>query len=118
MQTDSCTTTGISFANQFQVTSLRKEVVDEATKAIAEEFGEDVAKRFIWLQCDLSDWSQTAKVATEIAEKTDRIDILINNAARGIMTRQLAETNGIDAHMATNQYVGSCYIPPCGNNDS
>ncbi|KAL1306443.1 hypothetical protein AAFC00_005142 [Neodothiora populina] len=87
------------------VTSLRKEVADDAIKAIADEFGEDKAKKFIWMQCDLSDWTQTAKVASEIAEQTDKIDILINNAGRGIMTRQLAPTNGIDQHMATN-HVG------------
>ncbi|RAK73485.1 retinol dehydrogenase 12 [Aspergillus fijiensis CBS 313.89] len=84
------------------VTSLRKEVADEALAAIEEEFGPEKRKRFIWLQCDLSDWEQTAHVAGEIASQTDRIDILINNAARGIMSRQLAPTNGIDQHMATN----------------
>lgn len=61
------------------------------------------------MQCDLSDWTQTAKVASEIAEQTDRIDILINNAARGVMTRQLAPTNGIDLHMAIAQYVPDVY---------
>lgn len=87
-----------------KVTSIRKEVADDAIKEIAEEFGEEKAKRFIWIQCDLADWEQTAKVATEIAGQTDRIDILINNAARGIMTRQL-DSNGIDLHMSINQYV-------------
>lgn len=96
------------------IISTRKEVIDDAIKSIAEEFGEEKAKRINWTQCDLSDWEQTAKVATEIADQTDRIDILINNAARGIMSRQLAPTNGIDLHMATNQYVNlnismNCY---------
>ena len=54
------------------------------------------------MQCDLSDWTQTAKVASEIAEQTDRIDILVNNAGRGIMTRQL-DKQGVDIHMSTNQ---------------
>lgn len=81
---------------------MRKEIADETIKAIAEELGEEKAKRFIWMQCDLSDWTQTAKVANDIASQTDRIDILINGAARGIMTRQLAPTNGIDLHMALN----------------
>ncbi|OOF98677.1 hypothetical protein ASPCADRAFT_139967 [Aspergillus carbonarius ITEM 5010] len=84
------------------VTSLRKEIADDAISAIEAEFGPDTRKRFIWIQCDLSDWEQTAKVAAEIAGQTDRIDILINNAGRGIMTRQLAPTNGIDRHMALN----------------
>ncbi|PWY83894.1 NAD(P)-binding protein [Aspergillus sclerotioniger CBS 115572] len=84
------------------VTSLRKEVADDAISAIESEFGPDTRKRFIWIQCDLSDWEKTANVAGEIAGQTDRIDILINNAARGIMSRQLAPTNGIDLHMALN----------------
>lgn len=92
-------------ADEDQVTSTRKEVADDAIKAIRDEFGDEKTKRFIWIQCDLSDWEQTAKVANDIASQTDRIDILVCNAARGIMTRQLAPTNGIDLHMATNQYV-------------
>ncbi|GAB7353394.1 hypothetical protein MBLNU459_g3868t1 [Dothideomycetes sp. NU459] len=84
------------------VTSLRKEKTDEALAALEEELGPEARKKFIWIQCDLSDWEQAAKVADEIASQTDRIDILINNAARGIMTRQLAPTNGIDLHMALN----------------
>ncbi|THY75173.1 retinol dehydrogenase 12 [Aureobasidium pullulans] len=86
------------------VLSLRQEVVDEALDAIAEEFGPEARKKFIWKQCDLSDWVQTGKVAAEIASQTDRIDILMNNAARGIMTRQLSEHNGIDLHMASNHF--------------
>lgn len=84
------------------VTSLHKEKSEEALAAIEEELGPEAKKKFVWIQCDLADWEQTAKVANEIASQTDRIDILINNAARGIMTRQLAPKNGIDLHMATN----------------
>ena len=65
--------------------------------------GEDKASRVEWLKCDLADWEQTGKTALEIAQKTDRIDILINNAARGIMTYQLAK-NGVDLHMASNHF--------------
>lgn len=83
------------------IISLSQDIVSEATGAIAKELGEDKAARVEWLKCDLSDWEQTGKAAFEIAKKTDRIDILINNAARGIMTYQLA-TNGVDLHMALN----------------
>ena len=55
------------------------------------------------MKCDLSDWEETARTASNIAKQTDRIDILINNAARGIMSYQLAK-NGIDLHMATNHF--------------
>lgn len=51
--------------------------------------------------CDLSDWKQTAQVASDIAKQIDRIDIFINNAARGIMTQQLTDY-GVDRHMALN----------------
>ena len=83
------------------ILSMSEDIASDAINAIREEMGEDKAKRVEWLQCDLSDWEKTAKTAFEITDKTDRIDILINNAARGIMTFQLA-ANGIDLHMAIN----------------
>ncbi|KAK5013122.1 hypothetical protein BJ546DRAFT_696929 [Cryomyces antarcticus] len=82
--------------------SLRQEIADEATKAIDEEMGAGSAKKFVWLQCDLANWPQVVETANAILEQTDRIDILINNAARGIMTHQLAPLSGIDLHMAQN----------------
>ena len=45
------------------------------------------------------------KITFGIADKTDRLDILINNAARGIMTQQLAK-KGVDLYMA--QPYGTC----------
>ncbi|KAI4946617.1 hypothetical protein J4E91_007306 [Alternaria rosae] len=83
------------------IISMSEDIIDDALKAIKEEMGEDKASRVEWMKCDLSDWEATGKVAFEIAKKTDRIDILINNAARGIMTYQLAK-NGVDLHMAIN----------------
>jgi NAD(P)-dependent dehydrogenase (short-subunit alcohol dehydrogenase family) len=83
------------------IISKGEDIVQDAIKAIKEEMGEEKAKRVEWMQCDLSDWEETGKIAFNIAEKTDRIDILINNAGRGIMTYQLAK-NGVDLHMATN----------------
>lgn len=80
--------------------SYSQEVVDGALKAIAEEMGEETAKKVEWIQCDLSNWNQVSTVAFQIAKSTDRIDILINNAARGIMTQQMV--NGIDRHIALN----------------
>ncbi|KAK4888986.1 hypothetical protein LTR27_012162 [Elasticomyces elasticus] len=80
------------------------EKMDEALKKIEEELGVKARQAVDWRQCDLSDWEQTSKVATDICKNTDRMDIFINNAARGIMTRQLAPTNGIDLHMAGNHF--------------
>lgn len=42
-------------------------------------------------------------IKNHIAAKTDRLDILINNAGRGIMARQL-NSDGIDSHMAVNHF--------------
>lgn len=81
------------------ILSVSKDVVDGAVSAISEELGEEVAKRTTWLQCDLSDWNKVKESAEKIASQTDRIDILINNAARGIMTYQLTDY-GVDRHVS------------------
>lgn len=81
------------------ILSVSKEVVDGAVSAIGEELGSEIAKRVTWLQCDLSDWNKTKETANKIASATDRLDILINNAARGIMTYQLTDY-GVDRHVS------------------
>jgi NAD(P)-dependent dehydrogenase (short-subunit alcohol dehydrogenase family) len=83
------------------ILSKSEDIVTDAINAITQEMGKDKADRVVFMQCDLSDWEQTGKVAFEIAKKTDRLDILINNAARGIMSYQLSKA-GVDLHMATN----------------
>jgi len=83
------------------IISVSKEVVDGALKAVAEELGQDKADRTTWIHCDLSDWAAIPAVAKQITDDTDRIDILLNNAARGIMTYQLTDY-GVDRHMAMN----------------
>ena len=84
------------------VLSMRKEVMDEALTRISEELGADKKEKVVWLQCDLSDWEAVTIIAKKVRDQTDRLDILINSAARGIMTQQFAPTNGIDLHMAGN----------------
>lgn len=83
------------------IISLEADIASDAIAAICTELGSEAASKVEWLPCDLSDWEQTSKVAFSIAEKIDRLDILINNAGRGIMTAQRAK-NGVDLHMATN----------------
>ncbi|MCJ1341225.1 hypothetical protein MMC09_006521 [Bachmanniomyces sp. S44760] len=83
------------------ILSVSKEVVDGAVKSVTEEMGKEAAQKMTWIECDLSDWKRVAEVAKQITEKTDRLDILINNAARGIMTYQLTD-QGVDRHMAVN----------------
>ena len=85
------------------ILSIGDDIAADAINAIKEEMGEDKANRVEWIKCDLSDWEETGRTAFKIAEMTDRLDILINNAARGIMTYQHAK-NGIDLHMATNHF--------------
>ncbi|GAB7364079.1 hypothetical protein MBLNU230_g4631t1 [Neophaeotheca triangularis] len=83
------------------ILSVSRDVVDNACHSIEEELGADMANRTNWIQCDLSDWKRVAQVAKELNNSTDRLDILINNAGRGIMTYQLTDY-GVDRHMALN----------------
>lgn len=81
------------------VLSLSKAIIEDAKKTIAEELGQDKADRVKWLHADLGEWDSIPAVAKQIKEDTDRIDILANIAARGIMTYQLNSV-GVDLHMA------------------
>ncbi|KAL9129148.1 MAG: hypothetical protein Q9217_002323 [Psora testacea] len=83
------------------ILSVSKDVIDSSLNAIKDEMGEAAAKKVVWLQCDLSNWSQVVETANIILKQTDRLDILINNAGRGIMTYQLTDY-GVDRHMAMN----------------
>lgn len=81
--------------------SVSENVIADSIESIKEEMGEEIANRMRWIQCDLADWKRIPEVAKQIRNETERIDILINNAARGIMTYQLTEY-GVDRHMALN----------------
>ncbi|KAI4183164.1 MAG: hypothetical protein L6R41_005551 [Letrouitia leprolyta] len=83
------------------ILSVSKEVIDGTIASVKEEMGQEAADKLVWLQCDLSDWKKVKATANEIASQTDRIDIMINNAARGIMTYQTTDY-GVDRHMAIN----------------
>lgn len=85
------------------ILSKSDDIAADAINAIKQEMGEETGNRVVWMKCDLSDWEETGRTAFKIADQTDRIDILINNAARGIMTYQLAK-NGVDLHMASNHF--------------
>lgn len=87
--------------SKIYILSLSKEVVDGAKDAIAQEMGEATAARTQWIECDMSDWGRVVEVAKQISDSTDRLDLLVNNAARGIMTFQLTDY-GVDRHMALN----------------
>ena len=80
------------------VISVSEDVIDGSIKTVKEEIGEEAGKKIVWLQCDMSDWKAVKETADKIAKSTDRIDILINNAARGIMTYQLTDY-GVDRHV-------------------
>ncbi len=86
------------------IISVSKEVVDKSIDTIKEEIGEEVAKKVTWLECDLADWKAVKETADKIAKSTDRIDILVNNAARGIMTYQLTDL-GVDRHVRLHSWL-------------
>ena len=83
------------------ILSGREDVINQSIESIKQEMGEDKASRMKWIQCDLSDWKRVTEVASQIRNETDRIDILINNAARGIMTFELTDL-GVDRHISVN----------------
>lgn len=81
--------------------SLSEEKATNAVETIAKDMGNDAGERIVWLRCDMSDWKRVKEVADKISEAENRLDILINNAGRGIMTYQLTDY-GVDRHMAVN----------------
>jgi NAD(P)-dependent dehydrogenase (short-subunit alcohol dehydrogenase family) len=96
-----CTHTLLSHnISKLFILSTSEDVVDGALEAIRQEIGDSAASRVKWMQCDLTDWNAVGQIAFQIRKETDRLDILINNAGRGIMTQQMV--NGIDRHMALN----------------
>jgi NAD(P)-dependent dehydrogenase (short-subunit alcohol dehydrogenase family) len=74
---------------------------DDALKTLSRDMGEGIGSKITYLQCDMADWPAVARTAKKIAEQTPTIDILINDAGRGIMTYQLTDY-GVDRHMAVN----------------
>lgn len=80
------------------VLSVSQEVVEQAKQRLTDELSVEAAGRIVWLQCELSDWHQVVDTANIIGKQTERIDILINNAARGIMTYQVTDY-GVDRHV-------------------
>lgn len=85
------------------ILSVSSNVIADSVQAIKEELGEEHGNRMRWIQCDLADWKRITEVASQIRNETDRIDILINNSARGIMTYKLTDL-GVDRHMAVNHF--------------
>ena len=82
------------------ILSKSEDVISDALSTIRSEMG-DTAAKVEWMQCDLSGRTGAENFAFDIADKTDKLDILINNAARSIMTQQLAKGE-VDLHMAQN----------------
>lgn len=85
------------------ILSLSEEVIEGALNSIKEEMGAEVARKVTWMKCDMADWSTVVACADKISKSSDRLDVLINDAGRGIMTYQLTEY-GVDRHMAVNHF--------------
>ncbi|AEO62140.1 hypothetical protein MYCTH_103818 [Thermothelomyces thermophilus ATCC 42464] len=75
--------------NKVYTLSVAEEVINGAKEVVARELGQDKADRIVFLQCDLSDWLRVKEIAETIKHDTDRLDNLVNNAGRGIMTAEL-----------------------------
>jgi NAD(P)-dependent dehydrogenase (short-subunit alcohol dehydrogenase family) len=85
------------------ILSQDEKLIKEAQQAIASELGEEKASRTVLIHCDLGDWKAIPAAAKQITDATERLDILIQNAGRGIMTYQLSDL-GVDRHMAVNHF--------------
>ncbi|KAK0634463.1 hypothetical protein B0T17DRAFT_586274 [Bombardia bombarda] len=88
--------------------SVSRDGFSAAHAALADDLGPEIADRTVWLQCDLSDWALVKATADAIAKSTDRLDILVNNSGRGVMTPALTDY-GVDRHMAVN-HVGHAVL--------
>ncbi len=86
------------------ILSLNEQTAKNCKQTIQEDMDEDMVNRITWIQCDMGDWKRVVEVANQISKETDRLDIVINNAARGIMTYELTDY-GVDRHFAVN-HVG------------
>jgi len=82
---------------------MSEEIISQAKDAFTkdDELPQDAASRIVWKQCDLTDWKHVQRVGREITNETERLDIFIANAAKGIMSFAL-DRNGIDSHMSIN----------------
>jgi NAD(P)-dependent dehydrogenase (short-subunit alcohol dehydrogenase family) len=87
--------------DKLYVLSVSDEVVKGAKASIEKDLGQEAADKTTWLHCDMADWKRVKDVAELIKKENSRLDILINNAGRGIMTFQLSDY-GVDRHMAVN----------------
>lgn len=88
------------------ILSYREEVLEkEALARTREHLGEEALKKIRWVKCNLTKWeTDVVKAAKQIRDETQRLDIVILGAGRGIMSREL-DDHGCDIHMSTN-HVG------------
>lgn len=90
------------------ILSLSEDVVRGAQDAVAKELGQEAADKTVWIQCDMGDWKRVIEVAQQIKDSTKRLDILVQNAGRGIMSFEMTEF-GIDRNMAVD-YMGRLFL--------
>lgn len=79
------------------------DIASGAIASLAADLGDGVRGRIEWLQCDLSDWERLGPLSLDLARKLERLDILINNAGRGIMSFEL-DKHDIDMNMSINHF--------------
>lgn len=82
------------------VLSYRRSVYEEALEKLGHI--KSLKERIQWLQCDLAKWdTEVIAAADTICKDASRLDIVIANAARGIMPYQ-QDKHGIDLGMSVN----------------
>lgn len=85
--------------------SNRKEIFKEMEDDIRKSFGDQGLQRIRWIECNLTKWeSDVVQAAETVSKETERLDVVIMAAARGVMTCQ-KDAHGCDLHMSTN-HVG------------
>ncbi|KAJ8083475.1 hypothetical protein PM082_009349 [Marasmius tenuissimus] len=89
--------------SKLYILSLSEETVQGARNTVAQDLGQEAVNKTVWKQCDMGDWKRAKEVTDGILRDNDRLDILINNAGRGIMTYELTDY-GVDRHMAVNHF--------------
>lgn len=83
------------------ILSVSSQPIKDSVQAIKEDLGEELGDRVVWKQCDVGDWKKITDIAQEVQKETDRLDILVLNAARGIMTFEMMDI-GVERHMGVN----------------
>ncbi|MGI5421814.1 SDR family NAD(P)-dependent oxidoreductase [Actinomadura luteofluorescens] len=86
----------------------------ERAKAAADELAREAAGRVVALTADLSDMAGLRRLAEQVTERYDRLDVLVNNAG-GMNAERRLTRDGVEATFAVNvlaPYALTCLLLP------